>query len=591
MSITHIPALCGLLWDTGHGLVSVVLAINLARAILPLGLLWIPKLILDAVTRTARQDNHGHQHVWFLISYEIALALINDSLNKLGVFYDSILADRFALRVNVLIMEHASTLDLAYFEDAACYDTISLARDNSRGRMALVSAMFALTQDVLGLATLSISLAVVSPWLFLLLICSGVPSLLSESRFTRLQYSVLFRWTPHRRLLDYLASLATSIESAKEVRVFGLGAYLSDAYQSISKVITDDQKALAIRKVTVSIMLGVLSFAGYYSGYAIILLHFFSGLVTIGTLVFLTTCFGRSRYLIERAVVDVTEIGEHAVFLRDFFAFLQVKPTLREKSALREIPLTLRVGLELQGVSFTYPGALRPTLSEISFCIGVGESVAFVGENGAGKSTLAKLILRLYEPSSGVILLDGVDIKSYALDQIYNLCGTLFQDYVHYDLTVRDNIGFGDVTQMFNEERIETSARMSFIEDRIQRMPRNYDQMLGHKFDGGISLSGGEWQRIALARAQMRASRLLVLDEPTAALDARKEHELFLTLAKTGQDRMLILITHRLSSVRFVDQILVLQGGRITERGRHEELMELESEYAALFRLQASAYQ
>jgi len=572
-----------LVWQTSPPLVLSGIVLRFFRALLPLATLWVAKLIIDAVIARSPQ-------IWRYVGLELALAVLGDVLGRANALGDSLLADRFTNRISVRLMQHAAQLDLVSFEDPVFYDKLERARRQTTGRITLLASLLNICQDTVSLVSLSAGLIVFSPWLMILLAAAVIPSFLGETHFTALAYSVLYKWTPQRRELDYLRMLGASAGSAKEIKIFGLGDYLADRYRSVSDRVFKENKALAIRRATLGSLFNLISTGGYYGAYGVILLRTISGALTLGTLTFLTGAFARSRMFIEKILSGFNDVSEQALFLRDLFEFFEMKPQIHSKPGALLAPRPIRAGFEFQDVAFRYAGSERQVLSGINFRLEPGEKVALIGANGAGKTTLVKLLARLYEPTAGRILLDGADLRDYNVEDLRREIGVIFQDYMRYDLLIKENIGFGKIEDLGSQTLIERAAEKSQAAEMIGRLAARFDQVVGRRFEGGVDLSGGEWQKIALARAYMRDAQLLILDEPTATLDARAEYEVFLRFAELTRGRMSVLISHRFSTVRMADRILVLSGGEITEQGSHGQLVALGGLYAELFELQAAGY-
>jgi len=593
-SLRYVRPLLRMVWETSPPLVLASVCLRLVRALLPAAMLWVSKLILDAVVGRISRGTGTLDAIWKLVALELALAVASDVLGRANTLCDSLLGDRFTNRVSVQLMRHASRLDLASFEDPVFYDKLERARRQTTGRLGLLAALLNLGQDFISLISLSGLLIVFSPWLMALLVAAVIPAFLGETHFTTLAYSILYRWTPQRRMLDYLRLLGASAQSAKEVKMFGLGDYLAERYRRLSGEIFAENKSLAIRRATVGSALNLISTGGYYGAYAVVLLQTVAGGISIGTFVLLTGAFSRSRTYIERLLGGFNDISEQALFLKDLFEFFEMEPTIRSNSRLGgaaiPAPRPIRSGFEFQDVAFAYPGSDRLVVSNINFRLEPAEKVALIGENGAGKTTLVKLLARLYDPTEGRILLDGIDLREYDVEDLRREISVIFQDYLRYDMLARENIGFGKLESLEDHSRIETAAYKSLAQGVIDRLPRGYDQMVGRRFEGGVDLSGGEWQKFALARAYMRDAQLLILDEPTATLDARAEYEVFQRFADLTRERMAVLISHRFSTVRMADRILVLAGGVIEEHGTHQQLVALGGRYAELFELQAAGY-
>jgi ATP-binding cassette, subfamily B, bacterial len=493
-------------------------------------------------------------------------------------------------------MRHSATLDLEQFENAELYDKLERARRQTVGRIGLFTLLLATIQDVITLVTLGAALAVYVPWLLVLLVVAVLPSLLGETHFASLGYSLLYSWTPERRQLDYLRYIGASDVSAKELKLFGLSDYLVGRYDRLSREFYDANKALAVRRSLVSTLLAAVGTLGYYGAYAVIIYLTVigyrspAGLFTIGVLTFLAGSFRQSRDLIQRVLLSLSQVYEQSLYLDDLFTFLELEPRIRPLPGGRQVPSPIRIGFAFEEVGFKYPGAEQWAVRGLTFTLAPGERLALVGENGAGKTTLVKLLARLYDPTEGRILLDGVDLREYDVDSLRRNVGVIFQDFVRYDFLLKENIAVGDIARLNQDPLIRTAAQRSLADTVAARLAGGFEQMLGRRFEGGVELSGGEWQKVALGRAYMREAQLLILDEPTAALDARAEYEVFLRFSELTQGKMAVLISHRFSTVRMADRILVLRGGELVEQGTHQALVDQGGLYAELFQLQAAGY-
>ena len=589
-SLRNIRPLLGMVWDTSPPLVSITTALRLVRALIPLAMLWISKLILDGVVAWIKHGSGNARALWKLVALELGLAVLSDLLARANSLADSLLGDRFTNRISVRLIEHATQLDLASFEDPVFYDKLERARRQTSGRVGLLAAVLNVAQDTLSLISLSAGLIVFSPWLMLLLIAAVIPAFLGETHFTTLAYSVLYRWTPQRRLLDYIRMLGASNQSAKEVKIFGLGPHLAERYCEVSERIYNENKKVAVKRASVGFLLNLISTGGYYGAYAVVLIRTLAGAISVGTFIFLTGAFSRSRMYIEKILQSFTDISDQALYLKDLFEFFEMQPAIHSIPGALPAPRPIRSGFEFRNVAFAYPGSPNMVVENINFRLETQEKIALIGENGAGKTTLVKLLARLYDPTIGQILLDGVDLREYDVEDLRKEIGIIFQDYMRYELLAKENIGFGKIEDLADQSRIEMAAHKSMAFQVIAKLPSGYDQMIGRRFDGGVDLSGGEWQKFALARAYMRDAQLLILDEPTATLDARAEYEVFRRFAELTKGRMAVLISHRFSTVRMADRILVLQDGRIREQGTHKHLVALGGQYAELFELQAAGY-
>ena len=593
-ALKHIPPLLRLVFQTHRGYTTAILFLRAIRSLIPVAVLWIGKLIIDGVIAGVAVARAGQTPDWWhlavLVGLELGIAVVGEGLARLSSLLESLLGDLFGNRLSVRLMEHAATLDLAQFEDAEIYDHLERARRQTIGRIGLFTLLLGTAQDLITLISLASVLLVQLPWLLLLLTVAVLPAFLGEAHFASLGYSLLFQWTPERRLLDYLRYMGASDESAKEVKLFGLSGFLVDRYAKLSDKFYQENKSLAVRRNIVSTLLVTLGTIGYYGAYGVIIYRTVLGAFSIGTLTFLAGSFRQSRDLIQRVLLALSQVYEQSLYLSDLFTFFDVQPTVVTKPGARAVPRPIKTGFHFENVGFRYPGSERWAVRHLTFTFEPDERIALVGENGAGKTTLVKLLARLYDPDEGRILLDGVDLRDYDLDSLRKNIGIIFQDFVRYDFVLRENIGVSQVEALDDDARIREAARRSLADSVAKRVPHGFDQMLGRRFDDGVELSGGEWQKVALARAYMRDAQVLILDEPTAALDARAEYEVFLRFAELTRGRMAVLISHRFSTVRMADRILVLKDGELVDDGTHEELLARGGLYAELFSLQAAGY-
>ena len=596
-ALRYVPALFRLIWRTHRGYTTAMIVLRVARSVVPVMTFWVGKLILDSVI--AAKAAHGSlSQVWRYLVLELAIVLMGEILARASSLIESLLGDLFSNAMSVQLMEHAAKLDLAQFEDPEFYDHLERARRQTVGRIALLSLLLSMSQDALTLLTLAGALIAYNPWLLLLLAVAVIPSFLGETHFASLGYSLLFRWTPERRQLDYLRYVGASDKTAKEVQMFGLAPWLTERYRDLSQKFYEENRSLSIRRGVVSALLSILGTVGYYSAYVVILIRAVKGDITIGTLTFLAASFGRGRDVIQNILLSASNVAEQALYLRDLFVFLEMRPTIESPPNARLVPAKIQSGFVFENVGFRYPGSERWAIRNVDLDLRPGERVALVGENGAGKTTITKLLARLYDPTEGRITLEGVDLKEYDLASLRHAIGVIFQDFVRYDMRFDENIGVGEIDSVRADldknngtpQAITAAAENSLAASLLPRFSKGYQQMLGRRFEDGVDLSGGEWQKIALARAYIRDAQVLILDEPTAALDARAEYEVFLRFSELVAGRMAILISHRFSTVRMADRIIVLRHGKVEEQGSHEDLLAKGGLYEELFAMQAAGY-
>ena len=589
-ALRNIPPGLKIVWEAGPRVVASGIVFRILAALVPLGLLAVSRKIIDAIVQVVKTHSPVSRIFWWLVALEFGLALLGTILARLSDYCDSVLADRFTRHVSIRVMEHASRLDLSSYEDPEFYNKLERARHQATDRIGMIQAFGRLLQGVITAVTLSVSILAFSPWLLLLLVAGVIPAFVGESHFAFLGYSLNMRLTPTRRQLDYLRDLGASKESAKELKLFGLSGHFSGRYSQLADEVYVQSVSLLKRRLRAGSLFGLLSTAAYYGAYAYVIFETVSGKLSVGTMVFLAGALSGASSNIQQVFSIFSSIADQALFLTDLLDFFAVVPKVRSKPHALSAPRPIRQGFEFENVSFTYPGTSRVILDGLTFHFRPGERVALVGENGQGKTTIVKLITRLYDPSAGRILLDGIDLREYDLDDLHREIGVIFQDFMRYEMTARENISVGKIGDGANLAGITAAARKSMAAPVIERLPLGYGQMLGRRFEGGVDLSGGEWQKIALARAYLRDSQLLILDEPTASLDARSESDVFRRFAELTQGKMALLISHRFSTVRMADRILVLADGRIAEDGCHSELISRGQRYSKMFELQAASY-
>ena len=590
-ALNNLPAFFKLVWETSPSLTICNAILRIVKSAIPLGILYVGKLIIDQIIIITRSKDISHTYLWKLVAIEFALAIISDGLNRAITLVDNLLGDLFSNNTSVKIMAHAATLDLDQFEDSNFYDKMERARQQTIGRTILLSQVLGQIQDLITMVFLAAGLVAFNPWLIVLLFIAILPAFIGESYFNDQNYALTRRQTPERRELDYVRFLGASDETAKEVKLFDLSAFIIARFRFLSKKFYTDNKKLATRRSLWGSLFSMLGSAGYYAAYIFIIIKSLEGKITIGTLTFLAGSFRQLRTLLEGVLNRFTTVSQGAIYLTDFFDFFAIKSKLIPVQNTRPFPNPILIGFEFQNVGYKYSNSENWANRNLSFTLNAGEKLALVGENGAGKTTLVKLLARLYEPTEGLILLDGYDLREYDIRELRMQIGIIFQDFLKYQMTMAQNIATGNIEQKENRDLIITAAEQSLANLVVNKLPHKYDQQLGKRFNDGVELSGGEWQKVALARAYMRKAQLMILDEPTAALDARAEYEVFQRFAELTKQRTSVLISHRFSTVRMADRILVLEKGKILEIGSHQQLLSMNGKYAELFNLQAMGYQ
>ena len=600
-ALRNLPPFLALVWRTSPALAIGQAGLRLLRALLPVITLYVGKLIIDEVVDLVRaplasddlrewlESGRVDRLAW-LVALELGLAVLSDVLGRAVSLLDALLSEKFSNEVSLQLMEHAATLDLEDFEDSELQDRLERARRQAAGRSSLVGQLFAQLQDVVTVASFAAGLIVYAPWLIALLAIALLPAFIGEAHFNAASYSLNFARTPERRELDYIRQMGSSAETAKEVKIFGLNGYLIDRYRTLATAFFEANRRIALRRALWGSVLSAFGTVAYYGAYAYIVWRTLHGDFSIGDLTFLAGSFRRLRNLLENLLMGFSQVAGQALYLDDLFSFFEIRPEIVQPADPRPFPMPIRTGFRFEDVGFRYPGAQRWAVRGLSFELRAGETLALVGENGAGKTTLVKLLARLYDPDEGRILLDGRDLREYDLFALRANVGVIFQDFVRYHFTAADNIAVGRIEARGDRARIVDAAQRSLADEVIRRLPGGYEQVLGKRFQNGIDLSGGEWQKIAIARAYMRDAQLLILDEPTAALDARSEFEVFKRFKDLSEGRTAVLISHRFSSVRMADRIVVMADGTVEAMGTHAQLLAQGGRYAELFELQAAGY-
>ena len=580
-----------LVWTTSRALTLTLAVLTIFAGILPAAIAYVGKLIVDAVVAAMNSSDPDTQGVLLLILLEAGIVVAVAACQRGISACQSLLRALLGQRVNVMILEKALTLQLTHFEDSEFYDKLTQARREASSRpLSLVNRTFGLAQNTLSLTSYAVLLFAFSPWAVLILVIAGLPSFFAEAKFSGDRFR-LFRWrSPDTRMQMYLESVIAREDGVKEVKLFQLGPHLLQRYQDIfRKLFTEDRK-LTLRRDGWGFGLGLISTAAFYGAYAWIVMATVYGRITLGAMTMYLVLFRQGQAAVTAILSAISGMYEDNLYISNLYEYLE-QPVISQ-SGVAESGIDPSRGLELENVSFSYPGSDAKALDDITLQIRPGDSLAIVGENGSGKTTLIKLITRLYEPSNGRILLDGVELSDWNIEALRQRVGVIFQDFGRYQFTVGENIGAGDVRHFEEPERWADAATAGMAAPFINELPAGYNTQLGRWFKDGRELSGGQWQKIALSRAFMRTDAdILVLDEPTASMDAASEAAIFDHFRQMSQNKMTILISHRFSTVRAADQIIVFDHGRIIERGDHASLMADDGQYAYLFRLQAKGYQ
>lgn len=589
-ALRNLPPFFRLIWQTSPTYTLINIGLRLIKSVIPLTMLYVGKLIIDEIVVLIDLTDPDPTTLWWYLGIELGLAILSEVINRGITLVDILLGDLFSNRTSVDIIRHAARLDMYQFENPEFYDKLERARRQTSSRTALMTQVLQQTQDTITVLTLGAGLIAFNPWLILILFLAVIPSFLGESHFNQRKYSLTRSWTPERRELDYIRYIGASDTTAKEVKIFNLSDFLARRFEQLAHQYYLANRKIAVQRAAWGVFLSTLGTLAYYGAYVVIALQTISGAITLGTLTFLTGSFSRMRNMLQAIMNRFSRITESALYLQDLFDFLALRPSILSAPDSRPFPEELREGFTFEQVGFRYPGTDKWAVRHVSFTLRKGEKLALVGENGAGKTTLVKLLARLYDPTEGRILVDGIDLRQIDLTSLRRNIGIIFQDYIRFQLKAKENIAVGNIDQLQQQDFIEDAAQKSMANEVIDQLPERYEQFLGKRFKDGVDLSGGQWQKVALGRAYMRDAQLLILDEPTSALDARAEHEVFLRFSELIAGKTAVLISHRFSTVRMADRILFLEHGQILELGSHEELLEKDGKYAELFHLQAQGY-
>jgi len=589
-ALKNVPPVLRIVWNSGRWVVTAGLILRTIVAVLPLAAYKVASLIIGMVANIVHHQSVDQNYLWILVAVEAGIMIVIGILSRGIDYFDQVLADRYTRYVSVQTMDHASQLDLQTYEDPVYYDRLERARVQATDRLVMIQAIGRLYQLLIATTSLSAAILWYSPWLLFILVACILPAFLGESHFAFLNYAKNFRQTPIKRQLDYLRQVGGSKEAAKELKLFGLSRFFTDRFTTLSNQILDENLALSRRRLIAGSFLSILSTAGYYASYAWVIWQTVQGKLRYDDMIFLTSNILNASSNISQIFSTLSSIADQALFLTDLIAFYEMKPSVVSKPNALPAPRPIKEGFEFRNVSFRYPGSDRIILKNLNFRLEPGERIALIGQNGQGKTTIVKLMARLYDPTGGQVLLDGIDLREYNIEDLCKEIGVIFQDFMRYEMTARENIGVGRIELLDNLDRIQIAAEKSLADGVIARLGGKYEQMLGRRFEGGVDLSGGEWQKLALARAYLRDAQVLILDEPTAALDARAEYEVFERFNELTQTKMALFISHRFSTVRMAERIIVLENGAIVEEGNHDRLMALNGRYADMFELQASSY-
>ncbi|MEI7556856.1 ABC transporter ATP-binding protein [Candidatus Chlorohelix sp.] len=591
-AFTSLPRVLKLVWATHPTLTIAMGIISIARGFMPAISIWITKLLIDGVVSSIKTQDFFP--VFQLVLLQLLIEVFSRLLTTLGNIVQQLLQERVSVRVQVLILEKSNTLDLSFFENPEFYDKLRQASEQSVFRpVQMISQTFDLGRTLITFISMIFLLLRLEWWLAAVALIVPIPAFIADSRYGWMGYQRM-RWqSPERRQMQYFNMVMTTDTYNKEIKLFNLGNFFIDQYRKLGNKLYDENKALLVRRYMTSFLWMCLSIIANAAIYLYVAWQAVMSRITLGDLTLFTQTAVQVSQSFQSILSGISSTYENNLFVGTLFEFLEYKPNISSPEKPSDLAVTdAQKGLdvEFRNVSFTYPGKREAVLKNVSFTIAPGEAVALVGRNGAGKTTLVKLLTRLYDPDEGEILIGGRNIKEYNLKELREQVGVIFQDYATYFMSARENIGVGRLAEIENLELVTASARKSGADAVIDKLPKGYESMLGRWFTEGTQLSGGEWQKIALARAFIRDARILVLDEPTSSLDAQAEYEVFASFRELTEGKTAIFISHRFSTVRLADRIFVLENGEIIENGSHHELMILDGRYAELFNLQAEAY-
>jgi ATP-binding cassette subfamily B protein len=594
--LRSLPWTLGLLWQSHRGAALAISLVTLLQGVVPVGQLWATKLLVDQIVSLlslapAQRTGQALSMVFVYLALEAGVILVGVLLGTLVGHTYNVLGENLSYHVQMRILEQCARLDLAVYESAEYYNQLQRAQEQANyGPMLLLRRLLEFAQAAVTLLSITALILVYKPWLVPILIATTIPGFWVAIHYGRQRFFLFNRRTPDGRRATYLNNVLSTDEYAKEVRIWGLKNYLMDRLQSLRQRFKQENITLSRKQSIAGLGGEIISTLGYYGAYLVVVLGVVADRLTLGDLTLYAGAFSRSQSLFESLLKAIADVYETQLFAQNLALFLSLEPEIVAPASPQPAP-PVKVGLRIENLSFTYPETDREVLSNVSLTVRPGECVAIVGANGAGKTTLVKLLLRLYDPGHGSIHVDDVDIRQLDPTELRARIAVVFQDYARYQLTARENVGFGKIEEIENLEKIRRVAQEVGIHSLLGGLPGGYETLLGRRFEGGHELSLGQWQRVAVARALLRDAPLLILDEPTAALDAQAEYELYQQLKDLARNRMTILISHRFSTVRMADRIIVLDNGRIIEEGTHEELLAQDTQYAYFFKLQAESYQ
>lgn len=592
-TLAGLPRACQLVWSAHRGFTLWLGLFAVIGGFLPTATAWIGKLLFDAVIVAA---NQGGGPVWarrvlLLVAAQLALYLANALLGMAQTVVQQSLQELTGNRVQLTIMEQANRLDLAFFENPKFYDTLQQAqREAAQRPLNMVQQLFGMGRSLLTFLSMIALMARLGWIVAAAALIAPIPSFIASSRYGWRGYWLARRQSPDRRRMNYFLDLLTKDTYNKEIKLFGLGGHFIERWKVLADRFYRENQALLVHRSLMGFLWGSLTTLVTSGTFLFVALQAIARRLTLGDLTLYTQAVSNVQSSFQNILGSISSLYEGGLYLNNLFDFLDYEPAIRNQPEAVPLPRPLTAGIEFRNVRFTYPGKKTPALNGVNFTIALDETVALVGENGAGKTTIVKLLTRLYDPDEGEILLNGHDIKEYDLNSLRQAIGVIFQDYVTYFFSAAENIGVGRLADIEARALIEAAAEKSGANAVIEKLPGGYDTMLGRWFDEGYQLSGGEWQKVALARTFMRDAEILVLDEPTASLDARAEYEIFAQMQRLTEGKMALFISHRFSTVRLADRIFVLENGGIKEEGTHEALLALGGTYAELFNLQAAAY-